>query len=125
MSIPRKRQEGAGRIHIIAAPASPCIAVVGSREFADLGRVRRLVASLPSDVFVLSGGAPRVDRCAIAAARARGLRCLEYLANWDRDGRYWAGRIRNQRVAQRCDRRPCPGRTPKKPAKREAIGAIR
>ena len=104
MSIPGKREEAAGCIHTMAAPARPCIAVVGSRDFADLGRVRRFIASLPSDVTVLSGGARGVDRCAIAAARARRLHCLEYFANWDRDGRYLAGRIRNQRVARRCDR---------------------
>jgi len=104
MTIPRKREEGAGRFQTMAAPAGPCIAVVGSRDFADLARVRRFIESLPSHATVLSGGARGVDCCAIAAARARGLHCLEYFANWDRDGRYLAGRIRNQRVAQRCDR---------------------
>jgi hypothetical protein len=29
---------------------------------------------------------------------------LEYFADWDRDGLYFAGRIRNQRVANRCGR---------------------
>jgi hypothetical protein len=55
-------------------------------------------------VIVLSGGARGVDRCAVEAARARGLRFLEYKADWNRDGRYPAGRIRNQRVAEDCDR---------------------
>jgi hypothetical protein len=77
---------------------------VGSREFADLGRVRRFIASLPPGLVVLSGGAPGVDRCANDTARDLGLPWLEYFANWDRDGRYLAGRIRNQRVAERCDR---------------------
>jgi hypothetical protein len=93
-----------GHIHTAAAPAGPCVAVVGSRDFADLGRVRRFIGSLPSGVVVLSGGARGVDRCAIDTARARGLRCLEYFADWDRDGLHFAGRIRNQRVAERCDR---------------------
>lgn len=59
-----------------------------ARDFADLGRVRRFIASLPADVVVLSGGARGVDRSAADAARARGLDCLEYFADWDRDGRY-------------------------------------
>ncbi|HEY6320779.1 MAG TPA: SLOG family protein [Thermoanaerobaculia bacterium] len=85
-------------------PAGTVVAVVGSRDFADLGRVRRFIATLPAGVVVLSGGARGVDRCAIDAARARRLRCREYFANWDRDGLQLAGRIRNQRVAERCDR---------------------
>jgi len=104
MSVLGKRESGIGRTYTAVEPAGPCIAVVGSRDFADLGRVRRFIASLPPDVIVLSGGARGVDRCAIAAARARGLRCLEYFADWDRDGFHLAGRIRNQRVVERCDR---------------------
>jgi YspA, cpYpsA-related SLOG family len=104
MNVVSTRVEPTAPIHTSAVPAGTCIAVVGSREFTDLGRVRRFIASLPAGVVVLSGGAPGVDRLAVDAARARGLRGLEYLANWDRDGRYLAGRIRNQRVAERCDR---------------------
>jgi hypothetical protein len=104
MSVLGKRAAGIGHIHTAAAPAGPVVAVVGSRDFADLGRVRRFIASLPSGVVVLSGCARGVDRCALDAARARRLRCLKYFANWDRDGLYLAGRIRNQRVAERCDR---------------------
>ncbi len=104
MSILEKQQEGPPRSHITLAPPGPCVAVVGSRDFADLDRVRRFIATLPAGVTVLSGGARGVDRCAAGAARARGLRCLEYFADWDRDGLQLAGRIRNQRVAERCDR---------------------
>jgi YspA, cpYpsA-related SLOG family len=104
MSVLGRRDEGIGRIHTALPPAGSVVAVVGSRDFADLGRVRRFIASLPAGVVVLSGGARGVDRCAIDAARARGLRWLEYFADWDRDGLYLAGRIRNQRVAERCDR---------------------
>ena len=96
--------EGFAPIHTAVQPSRPCVAVVGSRDFADLDRVRRFVASLPSGVVLLSGGARGVDRCAALAARARGLRVLEFFADWDRDGLYQAGRIRNQRVAERCDR---------------------
>lgn len=104
MSVLGKREGGIGRMRTTVEPAGPCVAVVGSREFADLDRVRRYIASLPSSIVVLSGGARGVDRCAVDAARSRGLRWLEYLADWDRDGRHLAGRIRNQRVAERCDR---------------------
>jgi hypothetical protein len=92
------------RQHLVPARPGTCIAIVGSRNFADLDRVRRFVRELPGDVTVLSGGARGVDRCAVVTARARGLRTLEFLANWERDGRYHAGRRRNERVAQRCDR---------------------
>jgi hypothetical protein len=90
--------------HAAPAAAAPCVAIVGSRDFADLDRVRRFVHELPADVTVLSGGARGVDRCAASTARARGLRTEELLANWDRDGRFLAGRIRNERLARRCDR---------------------
>jgi hypothetical protein len=92
-----RRDEGAG---MPTEPAGTCLAFVGSRDFAGLGR--GFIASLPSDIVVLSGGARGVDRCAADTARSRGLRCIEYFADWDRDGLYLAGRIRNQRVAERC-----------------------
>jgi hypothetical protein len=84
--------------------AGPCVAVVGSRDFADLDRVRRFVHQLPGDVTVLSGGARGVDRCAADTARARGLATLEFPANWERDGYPLAGHLRNDRIAERCDR---------------------
>jgi hypothetical protein len=90
--------------HFAPRNAGLCVAVVGSRDFADLDRVRRFVRQLPVGVTVLSGGARGVDRCAAAAARARGLRTLEFFADWERDGRYLAGRRRNQHVAEHCDR---------------------
>jgi len=96
--------EATAPIHTPSVPAGTRIAVVGSRDFTDLGRVRRFIASLPAGVVVLSGGARGVDRCAVDAARSRGLRCIEYFADWDRYGLQLAGRIRNQVVAERCDR---------------------
>jgi hypothetical protein len=87
-----------------AHPDGLRIAVVGSRDFADLGRVRRFVQTLPAGIILVSGGARGVDRCAAAAARVRGLRCVEYFADWDRDGRHDAGRIRNEQVVRHSDR---------------------
>ena len=104
MNVVGKREAGIGHRYTEVEPAGLCVAVVGTREFTDLGRVRRFIASLPAGIVVLSGGAPGVDRCANDTARDRGMGWLEYFADWDRHGRYLAGRIRNQRVADRCDR---------------------
>jgi YspA, cpYpsA-related SLOG family len=104
MSSTGRREAGIGHRYTAVEPAGPCVAVVGSRDFADLDRVRQFIASLPPGWVVLSGGAPGVDRCANETARALGLPWLEYFAEWERDGRDLAGRIRNQRVAERCDR---------------------
>lgn len=79
------------------------LAIVGSREFPDLDRVRRLSGDLPPNATIVSGGARGVDRLAAAAARRRGLRVIEYLAQWDRFGRR-AGFLRNQQIVDRCDR---------------------
>jgi hypothetical protein len=95
--------EGENR-RTFAPAAGSCVAIVGSRDFADLDRVRRFVSELPKGVTVLSGGARGVDRCAANTARARGLRTLEFFADWERDGRHLAGRRRNERLARRCDR---------------------
>ncbi|HVR09596.1 MAG TPA: SLOG family protein [Thermoanaerobaculia bacterium] len=80
-----------------------CLAIVGSRDFPDLRRVLRFVHGLPAGIVVATGGARGVDRCAAAAARARGLEVTEHLADWDRHGTR-AGFIRNRTVALRCDR---------------------
>jgi len=79
------------------------IAVVGSREYGDLGVVRRRVGALPSDTIVVSGGAHGVDQCAERAARARGLHVLIIPAEWKRHG-HNAGVIRNTEIARVADR---------------------
>jgi transposase len=50
------------------------IAIVGSRDYARLNRVREYVAALPEGTTVVSGGAKGVDQTAENCARARGLR---------------------------------------------------
>jgi YspA, cpYpsA-related SLOG family len=85
-------------------PVGLCLAIVGSRDFPELHRVRRFVQRLPAGIILVSGGARGVDRCAAAVARARGLEIIEYLADWDRYGRRRAGFIRNRQVVRRCDR---------------------
>lgn len=59
------------------------IAVVGARNFPNLALVRAVVATLPEDVTIVSGGAVGVDQAAAAAARARGLGVIECLPDLD------------------------------------------
>ncbi len=84
-------------------PEGHRVAVVGSRLFADLDRVKSFVATLPQGVVLVTGDARGVDRTALTTARARCLRFVEHRADWDRDGRFAAGRIRNQRIVDTCD----------------------
>lgn len=51
------------------------VAVVGSRYYPDLDRVKRLVGLLAEHATVVTGGAPGVDKTAEDAANERGLRC--------------------------------------------------
>lgn len=72
------------------------IAVVGSREYTDLNRVRKAIMSFPEDTLVISGGARGVDSMAVMAAKERGLqKPLVHPAEWDRYGRRRAGYLRN------------------------------
>jgi hypothetical protein len=77
-------------------------AIVGSRDYPDLEAVRRYVATLPEGCVVVSGGARGVDRVAAHEARQRGLRVVEYLADWDRFGRR-AGFLRNEQIVAAAD----------------------
>jgi YspA, cpYpsA-related SLOG family len=79
------------------------LAVVGSRDFPDLDRVRLFIQGLSPQTIIVSGGARGVDRCAAHAARARGLRVIELFADWQRFGRR-AGYLRNELIVRRCGR---------------------
>lgn len=79
------------------------IAIVGSRDFPDLDRVRRFVRSLKSDVIVVSGGAGGVDTTAELEARALGLAVEVYTPDWAHYGKA-AGAIRNRKIVERADR---------------------
>lgn len=83
------------------------VAIVGSRDYPDLERVRAYVRSLPPGTVVVSGTEPiprhgdrqrDVDRTAIWEARKRGLETDVIAADWDRYG-YAAGPIRNDHIA--------------------------
>jgi hypothetical protein len=57
------------------------VAVIGSRGYAEPGKVELFVYSLPKDWVVVSGGAPGPDSWAVAVARARGMTYIEHLPN--------------------------------------------
>jgi len=54
------------------------VAIIGSRDYPDLGEVTAYVESLPAGTVVVSGGARGVDQTAEKAARARGLTVVSY-----------------------------------------------
>lgn len=73
------------------------IAIVGSRAFTDLQQVYDFVDSLELEDVVISGGALGVDRAAAIWARARGLKVLEHIPDWDKHGKK-AGYLRNELI---------------------------
>lgn len=78
------------------------VAIVGSRNYRDLDRVRRYVASLPKGTIVVSGGARGVDKTAERAAKECGLNVCIFYPDWEK-GR-GAGLARNKRIVHNCDR---------------------
>lgn len=81
------------------------IAVVGSREYPNIGLVRTFVRRLAvkdPDATVVSGNAPGVDRAAEVAGHAAGLAVVSLKADWDRYGKK-AGFIRNGQIVEQCD----------------------
>lgn len=83
------------------------VAIVGSRDFEDPGRVRRAVrryvSGLEPGTVIVSGGARGVDTWAEQAADDFGFDKRIHKAFWDQDGKS-AGFRRNVRVAHDCDR---------------------
>jgi|SRR5271170_5720138 len=79
------------------------VAIVGSRDFPKLSKVRRYVRGLPKGTIVVSGGAPGVDRAAVREARRCGLRVKIFLPDLERWGRR-SFAIRNRKIATYCDR---------------------
>lgn len=73
------------------------IAIVGSRNFSDLTKVRDYVNTLPPDTIVISGGAKGVDTVAETTAKAKGLTTIVYLPEWKKYGRS-AGIKRNEDI---------------------------
>lgn len=79
------------------------VAIIGSRDFADLDAVRAFVRGLPVDTVVVSGGARGVDRVAAAEAQRCGLTIVVYRADWIRYGRR-AGYLRNVSIVEHAER---------------------
>lgn len=83
-------------------PGSDRVAIVGSRDFANLALVNLVVSRLAEGCTVVSGGARGVDKAAAVAAKRRGLQVLEFIPDWDRDGKA-AGFLRNSLIVGNCD----------------------
>lgn len=76
------------------------LAIVGSRDFANLELVRRLVSTLsPDEWTIVSGGAIGVDRTAEQVAIERGIPVISIPADWGGKGRA-AGVIRNSAIIE-------------------------
>lgn len=78
------------------------MAIVGSRDFKRLDKVRQFVNHLDYDVVVISGGAHGVDRAAEEAAFDKGLRIMIFRAQWNAFGKQ-AGFVRNREIVDHAD----------------------
>lgn len=87
------------------------VAVVGSRSYPSMPRVRAALREL-ADVriefptyewIILSGGAPGVDKVAIEEARRLGFKTEVIAADWKTYGKA-AGPLRNTEIVKRADR---------------------
>jgi hypothetical protein len=81
------------------------IAIIGSRDYPDLARVRWHVTWLAESdpqTAIISGSARGVDATAAQAARERGLAVREFPADWERHGKR-AGYLRNQDIIAAAD----------------------
>ena len=79
------------------------VAIVGSRGFKPLSKVRDYITELPQDTIIVSGGAEGVDRQAVGWARALGMETEVFLPEWNKYGNR-AGVIRNSIIVGDCDR---------------------
>jgi len=79
------------------------VAIVGSRTWADPTLILSMVASLPRDTVIVSGGAKGVDTFAVSAAKQYGLMWIIVYPNWDAFGKA-AGPLRNVVIVDISDR---------------------
>jgi hypothetical protein len=78
------------------------VAVVGSREYADLAAVRQFVWECERTTVIVSGGAKGVDRAAVDEAKRLGMPYEVYLPDWSGHGKA-AGIIRNREIVASAD----------------------
>jgi predicted Rossmann fold nucleotide-binding protein DprA/Smf involved in DNA uptake len=79
------------------------VAIVGSRTYPNLSKVRAYIQTLPPDTVIVSGGARGVDKCAEKVAESIGLQTEIYPADWHKFGKS-AGMKRNQQIVEASDR---------------------
>ena len=79
------------------------VAIVGSRSFTPLSKVREYISQLPLDTIIVSGGAEGVDRQAVGWARVLQMETLVFKPDWDKYGKS-AGILRNTQIVDACDR---------------------
>lgn len=75
------------------------VAVVGSRAYPDLERVRKYVRQLQPGTVLVSGGAGGVDSVAEATARGRGLEVQIFRPDYQRHGK-GAPLVRNRQIME-------------------------
>jgi len=63
------------------------VAIVGTRTYPDLEKVREFVRTLPKNAIIISGGAKGVDQTAEDEARKQGLEVISVTPEWDKYGR--------------------------------------
>jgi hypothetical protein len=74
------------------------VAIVGSRHYPELDRVRRFVTSLPAGTTVITGGASGVDAAAGDAARERSLGLIKLPPRFEESTDPQASARRNQQL---------------------------
>jgi predicted Rossmann fold nucleotide-binding protein DprA/Smf involved in DNA uptake len=79
------------------------VAIVGSRRFADPGRVAEYVRSLPPRASIITGSASGVDAAATRAAREKGIPVQVMPASFDELADPAKSAARNQRLVDACD----------------------
>lgn len=82
------------------------VAIVGSREYPDLERVKRFVRKLAEadpGATIVSGGARGVDKTAEDEGKKLGLVVDSLKADWNGPLRKGAGYARNSTIVERCD----------------------
>ena len=78
------------------------VAIVGSRNYPHLEKVRDFVRKLSKDDTVISGGAKGVDKAAEEEAEKLGIKVISIIPEWDKYGKR-AGLIRNNLIIEKAD----------------------